>query len=582
MRPAEYITYRELFDERPTKEAVEDIIKNLSAIRTFQLASRLNTMFRHAADGDAQEFANFQHWFVSVFLDGETRNRLIARFGEAKPSRRPVCHPQQLLSLIRLAVAIGEGDEEASPDGPEHHRHRFGTACLMISDLFFSADEQAELAVGSIDDRLRKVMTQMLPALEISNPTPYRNLLFRSYGIYRVALQDTQVLETIKQQCHGLDLSKRFEDVVGTPLMGWLSLLFGVHRLLVTPSQQDLRQRPECLNVNRKTLLKNPNLTQCQVDRFFDDLSADFSSLKLEVQSVRPVDERLDLVPFKVKPLLRLAPDIYTCVDLSMLAEKLHNGPYFLLSNLLDDAGRERVFTAWGFLFEAYVTWLLNSLDGKHCARLYADTRWENGNKSFDSIVVKQRMVVVMEFKGGFLRQDARYGNDVEKFTKDLEKKFGGGCKQLARDIAALFPPNKNKNNLVGVPIPSNAEWVMPVIVVQDLMLETPLVNYFLNQRFQQERKLFPANNQLEVLPLTVIPITRLEDLMEMAEGSGLDVISFLHQRCRQDPSMQHELLGFIQKLPQARDVTPSKKFQDAFDACFDEMMAFLFKDSAL
>jgi hypothetical protein len=580
MRPAEYITYRELFDQRPTKGALEGIIKTLNATRTLQLASRLNLMFRHATEADAKEFANFQNWFVSVFFDQETRKRLIDRFGNTPATRRPICHPLQQLSLVRMALATGQGSEDACPDQHELHRYKFGTACLMVSDLFLSAAEQAELAVGTKDERLRKIMMQMLPALEISNPTPFRNLLFRSYGIYRVALQDQRVLDEITQQCHGLDFSETFEDVVGTPIMGWLSLVFGVHRLLVTPSQEDFRIKPECLNVNRKTLLKNPNLTQGQVDAFFDNLSSDFDSLKPEIQSVRPVDERLDLVPFKVKPLFRLAPDIYTCLDISMLAEKFHNGPYFLLSNMLDETGRERVFTAWGFLFEAYVTWLLRSLDGKHCARLYPDTRWENGNKSFDAVLVRQRMVVVMEFKSGFLRQDARYANDLTKFEDDLDRKFGGGCKQLARDAATLFPVNQPNNKLVGVPLPAKTEWVMPVIIVQDLMLETPLVNYFLNQRFQQHRKQFLTNPKIEILPLTVIPITRLEDLSEMAEGAALDVISFLHQRCRQDPSMQDELLDFIQRLPQSKKAIHCKKFQDAFDKCFDEMLSFLCKDS--
>ena len=82
-------------------------------------------------------------------------------------------------------------------------------------------------------------------------------------------------------------------------------------------------------------------------------------------------------------------------------------------------------------------------------------------------------MVVLMEYKSGFLRQDARYSNDVTKFMNDMNTKIGVGCKQLARDISSLFPDvGKAKKRLDGVPIPSNAEWAMPVMVVQDLMLD--------------------------------------------------------------------------------------------------------------
>ncbi|MGC0779049.1 MAG: hypothetical protein WCD68_17750, partial [Candidatus Acidiferrum sp.] len=379
--------------------------------------------------------------------------------------------------------------------------------------------------------------------------------------------------------CKGLNFEKKFVEVVGTPLMGWLSLVFGVHAMLTRFGQEDFRKKPETLILNRKTILQNPTLSQAQVDDFFDTISTEFEALKLEIRKTRPVDERLDLVPFKAKPLLQTQPDNYACVDLSLVTEKLHNGPYFVLSNRLNETERENVFKAWGFIFETYVNWLLKSLDGNHCAALYTDTRWEDGDKSFDAVFVKKRMVVVMEFKGGFLRQDARYSNDVTKFMNDLDTKFGVGCKQLARDIAALFPEKKAKGKLSGVPIPSNAEWVMPVMIVQDLMLETPFVNYFLNQHFQSVRAQFTVSSRVEVLPLNLIQITNLESLVEMADALNMDVIAALHRRCRKDPLMETELRDFLSGLPEAELSCCSKKFQAVFEQCIEEMSAFLFKD---
>ena len=131
-------------------------------------------------------------------------------------------------------------------------------------------------------------------------------------------------------------------------------------------------------------------LSQAQVDDFFDTISNEFQTLSSEMRQTRPVDERLDLVPFKAKPLLQTVADNYACVDLSLLTEKLHNGPYFVLSNKLNEEQRENVFKAWGFMFETYVNWLLNSFDGRHCAALYTDTRWENGEKSFDAVFVEK------------------------------------------------------------------------------------------------------------------------------------------------------------------------------------------------
>jgi hypothetical protein len=580
MRPAEYITYRELFDRVPETTEVSDIFAGLNGFSTVLLASRLNIMFRQSVSSEKDgDFREFQQWFAAAFLDSETRQRLAARFASQNPERRPVCHPQQLMNVIRLALFSGEGKEDARPDISQTHRHQLGTACLMISDMLVTEAEGIEIQTGTTDERRRKLMTYMLAALEISKPTPFRNLLFRSYATYKIALQDPQLLKTINQECKGLDFEKKFEEVVGTPLMGWLSLIFGVHMALTRYGREDFIKKPETLIVNRRVLLQNPTLSQAQVDDFFDTISTEFEQLKVEIRKTRPVDERLDLVPFKAKPLLQTQPDNYACVDLSLVSEKLHNGPYFVLSNRLNERERENVFKAWGFIFETYVNWLLKSFDGKHFAALYTDTRWEDGDKSFDAVFIKKRMVVVMEFKSGFLRQDARYSNDVTNFMTDLDTKFGVGCKQLARDIAALFPEKKARGKLSGVPIPSNAEWVMPVMVVQDLMLETPFVNYFLNQHFQSVRTQFTVSSRVEVLPLNLIQITNLESLAEMADALNMDVIAALHRRCRKDPLMEIELPDYFSGLPEAKLSCRSKKFQAVFEQCFEEMSAFLFKD---
>lgn len=95
--PATYITYRELFDRVPTSDELDSIIKGLNAFNTVVLTARLNTMYRHSVGSKNPEDANsvdkFQYWFASAFFDSETKHRLSARFGEEKPTRRPVCYP---------------------------------------------------------------------------------------------------------------------------------------------------------------------------------------------------------------------------------------------------------------------------------------------------------------------------------------------------------------------------------------------------------------------------------------------------------------------------------------------------------
>jgi hypothetical protein len=125
-------------------------------------------------------------------------------------------------------------------------------------------------------------------------------------------LLDPDLLSRIKKECGGLDIEKDFETHFGITLMGWLSL------------------------------------NQAQIDNFFDMLSSSFEELPAEIRKERKVDGRFDLVPFKSKPFFEASPDTYACVDFGLLTEKLHNGPYFLLSNKLPTDERWKVFNAWG------------------------------------------------------------------------------------------------------------------------------------------------------------------------------------------------------------------------------------------
>ncbi len=581
--PSTYFTYRELFDRAPTQDELVGIMKGLNAFRTVLLTSRLNTIFRHSVwsshpeDSTAPE--RFQIWFATVFFDEETKQRLEPRFGDQNPTRRPVCHPLQFLNIMRLALCVAEGNESTRPDTSQTHTFQFGTASLIVNDLFLTAEEQENLRVGTNDDKRKQLMLQSLASIEISNPTDPRNLLFRSYGMYRIVLRDPQLLDRIRKECGGLDIEQDFEKLFGVPLFGWLSLVFGVQSLLLSFTQADFLNRPEIFLINRQTILQASNLSRAQIDDFFDGLSLSFDDLRLEMRSERPVDERLDVVPFKSRPLLVTAPDNYACLDFGLFTEKMHTGPYFLLANKLPSNERWKIFSAWGLLFEAYANWLLKSLNGKYSAALFPNTCWTDDNaKAFDALFVKRRMVVAMEFKGGFLPQNARYSNDLDTFMSALKDRIGDGCHQLARDIGALFPETGTPRELKGAAVPSNTLFVLPVLVVQDLMLRSPFINYFLNQHFQSERAQFPTKKGPEILPLIVIQITELEDLVERAEASDFDVLHFFHRRCQLDREMLGDTTNFGSLIPATIRDRPTR-FQEVFNKSSDDMCAILFKE---
>jgi hypothetical protein len=574
-----YITYSELYDRRPTAEEMHALLKGLNAFHTVVFLSRICTMLRHAALSlNKQDAGSFQRWFAMVFFDDETKGRIEKRFGSEQADRRPICHPLQLLNMIKLSSLFCEGGEDSRADISEFQRHNLGTACLMMNDLFVTPEEVQDINLGTHDERRKQLMVQSLAQIELGNPTSLRNLLFRSYAMYRIVLQDPVLLARIRKDCGGLDIEKEFEKLTGVPIMHWLSLVFGVHTALAIHTQEEYLNRPDIFIMNRKNFVAEPAISQTHIDRFFDLLSLDFNELCVEVRKHRPVDERLDLVPFKAKPLLKTAQDNYVSSDFSLVTEKLHNGPYFVLSTLPPSDDRWRMHNAWGLVFEAYVNWLLRSLDGQDFAVFRADTYWSDGSKALDAVLVRKKVVVLFEHKGGFLRQDARYSGDVTAFMSDLDLKISEGCIQLARDIGALFPEHGVPKQLRDVVIPADAFCVLPVLVVQDPILKSPFVNYFLNQRFQLEKENFRANSSVKVLPLNVIQVTQLESLVEMAETLGLDFIDTMHRRCNMDPVMGVDLQDFIsQTIPEARQMRCSRRFEEIMQRSDDEMSRILF-----
>ena len=582
---ATYLTYRELFDRRPLNDEVFRAIESMHSFHTVLFASRLNALFRHsnwnALSKSDQAPERFQYWAASVLLDRETKQTLEYRLGSQSIEGRPFIHPLQLLQVIRLALTIGHGEDDSRPDNSEVCRQRFGITCLMVNDLFLTEEEERNLTVGNVDQRRQQLMLQLLPSIEISNPTPQRNLLIRAYATYRVILHDPALVETIRNECGGLNIEREFEERMGIALRDWLSLAFGVQALWMTRSSQQLLDDAGAFLINRKTMLQNSRLNQKQIDDFFDALSMPFHELQSEVQKDRRVDQRIDLVPFKSKPFFLVSPDTYACIDFSFLAEKLHNDPYFLLANSLPETERWKVFNAWGFVFEAYVNWVLGGLNGRDSLSFYPDTTWEHdGRKSFDAVILSGKCVVVMEHKGGFLNQNARYSNTLENLLGDLQAKIGKGCKQLARDVASLFPEQGENKRLKDVPIPLDTAYVLPILVVQDLMLRGPFINYFLNQRFASELSLFKIHRQAEILPLTVMQITDLEDMVEMSESGSFDIVSFLHRRCTEDREVLSMIPEFIESRIPDVNRCESRRFQELFEKSSNEMCSSLFRES--
>ncbi len=263
------------------------------------------------------------------------------------------------------------------------------------------------------------------------------------------------------------------------------------------------------------------------------------------------MDWRYDYSPFKSKPLIELAPNKFYCSDLGFLIEKMHSGVFWAANDGLTQSERPKLFKAWGILFEEYVNWFLSNRTFTQPLLFFPSPVWaHSAEESFDGAFLQDSRFMPLEYKGGFLKLEARYSGNAKVFEADLDLKIGAGCQQLASKIEKLFNSNpKTRRRLRDVPL-DHITRVLPVLVVQDLILRGPLINWWLNKRFNELLHRDHLRPGVTIEPLNVVGIHELESLAESAEAGTFGMFEGLQLRCFSDPEMLSELHNFLIRLP--------------------------------
>jgi hypothetical protein len=284
-------------------------------------------------------------------------------------------------------------------------------------------------------------------------------------------------------------------------------------------------------------------------------------------------------VPFKSKPLIELQQGKLCCLDIGLLVEKMDSGVYWAINDGLDPSERHKLFDAWGILFEEYANWFLRERHFKQPLLFYPSPAWSDGTESFDGAFLQDSRFVPMEYKGGLLRMKARYSQDKAAFESDLNLKIADGCRQLAWKIGALFNANAHeRRRLRQIPL-DHVKRILPVLVVQDHILEGPFVNWWLNKLFNQALNRSQLRIGVAVGSLNVLGVRELETMMESAEGGTFDLLHGLQLRCFQDPDMRSELHNFLMTVP-GYGVGKSDRIEKILAEQWTEMNAHLFGTS--
>jgi len=359
-------------------------------------------------------------------------------------------------------------------------------------------------------------------------------------------------------------------------LSKWLSLTFASYSCYMGRRMEELIEQPRLLTINRQSVIGQSGITQDEMDAFLDKVSIRFDELCVTISRERPVDPRFDFVPFRSHPLYETTGGNFACIDPAFLLEKMYSGVHWLIHDDLPTNEREDLFKAWGLLFERYVHWLFSGVPKGSPAAYFPFPRWEDGQESFDGVFLRDALLVPLEYKGGFLSQEAKYSSRVDALVDELERKIVPGCRQLAAKIGSLFDTEGSKRKtLRGIPV-QQVSRILPALIVQDHALRGLSINWWLNRRFRELMNTRLVRTGVEILPLNVVNIEDLERLVESSDSGTFDFIYSLHNKAVRDPEMKHQLHNFLYGSP-GYGTCDSARWKEINDQIQEAMFSYTF-----
>jgi hypothetical protein len=271
---------------------------------------------------------------------------------------------------------------------------------------------------------------------------------------------------------------------------------------------------------------------------------------------------------------LRLWP-----ADLSFILDKSHTGVHWTIHDLLSYKDRQKLFQAWGVLFEEYVHWLLDGMETELLLKYVPRPKWiDTGDESFDGVLLQGGVFAPMECKGGFLAREARYSGSSTILLDEIKKKLVPGCEQLADKIGALFAENPTLRRKLCDLAVDHVRAVVPILVLQDHILRVPFLNWHLNNYFQAKLQTHNVRSDILVRPLTVINIHDLESVVHSIEGDNFDFVYAIHNRTIRDAEVLSDLTDCLRSFSNYGR-KPSPRIKRILDAVQSDWSSYLFPD---
>jgi hypothetical protein len=515
-----------MFGDRPSYDQLLKEIQQFDKTQTAWFISRMN-MLLALGRFHSEEIIPIQKLMLGLLIDEELLDRMKKTFGTERIDERQPFHSLQFLLLLKLVLLEAGKTGNRRPDSDREAGHALGRCLLMANDLLSSDKGLQAIKSDRASEKRRRValLLQLGSGFEVNNPPDIVAGVARSELIFGEILGKTRC---------SLNIPAVFKAQTGIGLDEYVDFIFGTLAYYFGFKWEQVMENAALACVNTKTFFAQ---AQPAATKWWQIEQTTVGNLTHALQVPNNLKAQHDFIAFRRTPFLEVAPDNAIPVHIGFVQEKLEVGLFWAIFNSLNTPEeRSNLFTDWGHLFENYLNEILGSSFVGQKELFIPFPRFSDKNEeSFDGVVAAGNHLFVLEYKGGFLKAEAKYAEDEAVLIDDINRKFGkgddGGLSQLARKIGQVFASDSAKRRtIVGVDT-SKTTVVVPILIVQDTFVGSEIVHPFLYEVFGSLKRMQNLERRITVVGPLVLSVGDVETLRPYLKNSKISFRECMMER---------------------------------------------------
>jgi len=515
-----------MFGERPSYDELLKEIQQFDKTHTAWFISRLN-MLLALGRFHSQEIIPIQKLMLGLLVDEELLDKMKKTFGAERIDERQPFHSLQFLLLLKLVLLEAGRTGNRRPDSDREAGHALGRCLVMANDLLSSDKGTHAIRSDRVSEKRRRLalLLQVGSGLEVNNPPDIVAGVARSELIFGEILRKTKC---------SLNIPAVFKAKTGLGLEEYVDFIFGILAHYFAFKWEQVMEHAELACINTKTFFAQ---AQPATTKWWQIEQSTVGNITQALQVPNNLRSQHDFIALRRTPFLEVAPDNVIPVHIGFVQEKLEVGLFWAIFNSLNTPEeRSSLFTDWGHLFENFVNEILASSFADPNELFIPSPKFSDKNEeSFDGVVAAGNHLFVLEYKGGFLKAEAKYAEDEAALIDDINRKFGrgedGGLSQLARKIGQVFAKDPAQRRTITGVDTSKTAVVVPILIVQDTFVGSEIVHPFLYEVFGSLKRVQNLERRIIVVGPLVLNVGDVEMLRPYLKSGKLSFRECMMER---------------------------------------------------